>query len=534
MENDDAGRVVPTRHIKITGDLPRWGEKLRTDCAWGTCFVRKKSVTLQGTFGKRWTENRGGEIKKHYKNKKDMRRITLISSLLLCMVTATMAQAKYVFFFIGDGMGPNQVLASEMYLAELSGEIGRRQLLMTQFPYSGQVATFSASNGITDSAAAGTCLATGAKTNNGMIGQTPDGEPVESVATKLRKEGWGIGIMTSVAIDHATPAPHYAHTAKRDDYYNIGVQLAASDFQFFGGSGFHTPLNKNDIHAENLYDLCEANDYTIAGGYEAAKAMGRVDKMILVPEEFAADRTLKGESIPYAIDRKDGDLKLSEIVEVALEQLSGYERFFMMVEGGKIDYACHGRDGATAIKETIDMDEALQVAYEFYEQHPDETLIVVTADHETGGMALGNSHYTLNLQALQYQNCSEWILSDKLAALQQEKGKGLKWADVKALLTENTGLYAQVPVSAEEDAELQAAYKKIVRKHATVKTLYKDVNYLSDKANEILNREAKLGWTSYSHTAAAVPVFAVGVGAEHFTGWHDNTEIAPLLYSATR
>ena len=180
------------------------------------------------------------------------------------------------------------------------------------------------------------------------------------------------------------------------------------------------------------------------------------------------------------------------------------------------------------------MDEALWVAYRFYEEHPDETLIVVTADHETGGMALGNSHYTLNLQALQYQNCSEWVLSDTLAAMQQGKGKSLKWAEVKALLSEKLGLYTQVPVSAEEDAELQAAYKNIIRKHTTVKTLYKDVNYLSDKANEILNREAKLGWTSYSHTAAAVPVFAIGVGAEHFTGWHDNTEIAPLIYSATR
>ena len=463
-----------------------------------------------------------------------MKRSTLIISMLLCVAMAAIAQAKYVFFFIGDGMGPNQVLASEMYLAELSGEIGRRQLLMTQFPYSGQVATFSLSNGITDSAAAGTSLASGKKTNNGMIGQTPDGTPAESVATKLRKEGWGIGIMTSVAIDHATPAPHYAHAEKRDDYYNIGTQLATSDFQFFGGSGFHKPVNKKDPSAPNLYDLCEANGYTIIGGYEAAKAMGRVDKMILVPEEFVADRTLKGESIPYAIDRKEGDLKLSEIVEVALEQLSGYEQFFMMVEGGKIDYACHGRDGATAIQETIDMDEALAVAYRFYEQHPDETLIVVTADHETGGMALGNSHYTLNLQALQYQKCSEWILSDKLAALQKEKGKNLKWDDVKTLLSDNVGLYTQVPVSDEEDAELRAAYKNIMRKHATVKTLYKDVNYLGDKANEILNREAKLGWTSYSHTAAAVPVFAVGVGAERFTGWHDNTEIAPLIYRATR
>lgn len=463
-----------------------------------------------------------------------MRKRVLTMGIVLCMAVAAIAQAKYVFFFIGDGMGPNQVLASEMYLAELSGTIGRNQLLMTQFPYSGQVATFSASNGITDSAAAGTCLATGEKTNNGMIGVTPDGEPAESVATRLRKEGWGIGIMTSVAIDHATPAPHYAHSDKRDDYYYIGTQLATSDFQFFGGSGFHQPVDKKDPKAKNLYDLCEENGYTIAGGYDAAKAMVGADKMIMVPEEFVADRTLEGESVPYAIDRKEGDMKLSGIVEVAIEQLSQNDRFFMMVEGGKIDYACHSRDGATAILETIDMDEALWVAYRFYEEHPDETLIVVTADHETGGMALGNSHYTLNLQALQYQNCSEWVLSDTLAAMQQGKGKSLKWAEVKALLSDKLGLYTQVPVSTEEDAELQAAYKNIIRKHATVKTLYKDVNYLSDKANEILNREAKLGWTSYSHTAAAVPVFAIGVGAEHFTGWHDNTEIAPLIYSATR
>lgn len=463
-----------------------------------------------------------------------MKRIFVSFFITTCFALSVLAQAKYVFFFIGDGMGPNQVLASEMYLAELGGTIGRNQLLMTTFPYSGQVATFSASNGITDSAAAGTCLATGEKTNNGMIGVTPDGEPVESVATRLKREGWAIGIMTSVAIDHATPAPHYAHAVKRDDYYNIGTQLATSGFDFFGGSGFHKPVNKHDATAPNLYDLCEANGYTIAGGYNDAKRLLGAEKMILVPAEFTADRTLKGESIPYAIDRTDSDLTLSQIVETAIAQLGNRERFFMMIEGGKIDYACHGRDGATTILETIDMDEALHLAYAFYEQHPDETLIVVTADHETGGMALGNSHYTLNLQALQHQRCSEWILSDRLAELQKQYGKRLSWEQVRTFLSDNLGLYTQVPVTDDEDAELRAAYKNIMHSRSTVKTLYKDINYLGDKANEILNRNAMLGWTSYSHTAAAVPVFAIGVGAEQFTGWHDNTEIAPLIYRATR
>lgn len=463
-----------------------------------------------------------------------MKKTFLIGSFLLCFALCSMAQAKYVFFFIGDGMGPNQVLGAEMYQAELDEVIGRKQLLMTQFPYSGQVATFSASNGITDSAAAGTCLATGEKTNNGMIGVNPDGEPVESVATQLKREGWAIGIMTTVAIDHATPAPYYAHAAKRDDYYNIGTQLATSDFDFFGGAGFHKPAKKDDATAPNLYDLCEENGYILAGGYDDAKQKIGAEKMILVPAEYVADKTLKGESIPFAIDRTDSDLTLSQIVEVAIEQLGKRDKFFMMIEGGKIDYACHSRDGATTILETIDMDNALQLAYQFYLEHPDETLIVVTADHETGGMALGNSHYTLNLQAFQYQKCSEWIFSDKLATLQQERGKNLKWDEVKSMISEYTGLYTKVPVSAEEDAELRAAYKNIMRKHSTVKTLYKDVNYLSDKTNEILNRNAKVGWTSYSHTAAAVPLFAIGVGAEQFTGWHDNTEIAPMLFHATR
>ena len=193
----------------------------------------------------------------------------------------SVAQAKYVFMFIGDGMGPHQVLLTEMYLAELDGKIGRKPLLMTTFPYTGQVATFSASNGITDSAASGTCLASGEKTDNGMIGQTPDGTPAISVASQLKEEGWGVGIMTSVTIDHATPSAHYAHTPSRNNYYIIGTQLAESGFDFFGGSGFYHPQDKENPSAPNLYDLCEQNGYVLAGGYADAKAKIGAEKMML-------------------------------------------------------------------------------------------------------------------------------------------------------------------------------------------------------------------------------------------------------------
>ena len=462
-----------------------------------------------------------------------MKRLSfvLVFSLIALL---SVAQAKYVFFFIGDGMGPHQVLSTEMYLAELEGRIGRTSLLMTTFPYSGQVATFSANSGITDSAASGTCLASGKKTNNGMIGQKPDGTPAISVASRLKEQGWGIGIMTSVTIDHATPASHYAHTPSRSNYYIIGTQLAESGFDFFGGSGFDQPQDKDNLATPNLYDLCEQNGYVLAGGYADAKAKIGAQKMLLVPAERLVDRSRHAGALPYAIDRKEGDLSLPEIVEVAIAQLSIHDRFLMMAEGGKIDYASHANDGGTVLREVLDFDNAIKVAYDFYMQHPDETLIVVTADHETGGMALGNSDYTLNLKVLAEQKCSSDLLSDQLSALQKEAGKRLTWEQVKEVISKNTGLYAEVEMSEEDDQLLQAAFAQMIQHQGVEKSLYKDINALASKALALLNQKSRLGWTSKGHTASTVPVFAIGVGAERFTGWHDNSEIAPLIYEATQ
>ena len=462
-----------------------------------------------------------------------MKRLSFVL-LFSCIALLSMAQAKYVFFFIGDGMGPHQVLSTEMYLAELEGKIGRKSLLMTTFPYSGQVATFSANSGITDSAASGTCLASGKKTNNGMIGQTPDGTPAISVASRLKEQGWGVGIMTSVTIDHATPSSHYAHTPSRNNYYIIGTQLAESGFDFFGGSGFDQPQDKKNPLAPNLYDLCEQKGYVLAGGYADAKAKIGAQKMLLVPAEYLTDRSRHAGALPYAIDRKEGDLSLPEIVEVAIAQLSTHDQFFMMAEGGKIDYASHANDGGTVLREVLDFDNAIRVAYDFYMQHPDETLIVVTADHETGGMALGNSDYTLNLKVLAEQKCSSDLLSDQLSALQKEAGKHLTWEQVKEVISKNTGLYTVVEISKEEDQLLQTAFEQMMQHQGVEKSLYKDINALASKALALLNQKSRLGWTSKGHTASAVPVFAIGVGAERFTGWHDNSEIAPLIYEATQ
>jgi alkaline phosphatase len=362
-----------------------------------------------------------------------------------------------------------------------------------------------------------------------------DNNEVNSVAKILHDEGWPVGIMTSVAIDHATPGAFYAHVDKRDKYFEIGKQLVESNYDFFGGAGFHQPVSPDSTETLNLYEYCEDNEYTLAHGLKDAKGKLDAQKLILIQENDGIDRSKPSESIPYAIDRQSGDLTLTQITETAIAYLENRGKFFMMIEGGKIDYAGHSRDGATNIQEVLDFDEAISVAYRFYMEHPDETLIVVTADHETGGMALGNGKYVLNLQLLQNQKCSSWALNEALKGLYDEFGKKTKWEQVKALLQNTLGFYDTVEISDKDEAKLIAAYKQMLKgKGKTEKTLYNDISELGGTAINLLNKKAKLGWTSYSHTAANVPVFAVGVGAENFTGWYDNTLIMQKILEAVK
>ena len=469
--------------------------------------------------------------------------ICLYSVLCILYSLSASAEIKYIFYFIGDGMGTNQVLSAEMYRSAIQGEpLGRVQTLMTTFPFSGHASTYSKSNGITDSAAAGTCLATGSKTNNGTLGLDADGNRLTTIAEDLKAQGWGIGIMTTVAIDHATPAAFYAHVDKRSDYYKIGKQLCASGFDFFGGAGFHHPQGKHDDKSTNLYRLAGQNGYTIVRSLEEARqsiipsfsseaAAHSINKLILVQPGDTG--MVHGSNLPYAIDRKEGDLTLTQIVSTAIPFLNArYERFFMMVEGGMIDYACHADDAATAIGETWDMNDAMQVAYDFYLAHPDETLILVTADHETGGLALGNSDYTLHLDLLRNQKCSSWVLSDRFTQLFKETSKP-KWTDVKRLYRENLGFWDTVKISDDEEDDLKDLYEKACEgKAKDVKNMYKSINALAEAGIALLNKKAHIGWTTRAHSAHAVPIFAIGPNAELFSGWHDNSDIVPLLKKA--
>ena len=203
-----------------------------------------------------------------------MRRVLHFSSLLLIICFAltscnTKEEAKYVFYFIGDGMGVNHVNGTEMYQASLdSGKIGREPLLFTQFPAAGMVYTFSASNPVTDSAAGGTALASGYKTYNGAIGMDDEKNAILSVAHMAKDAGKKVGVTTSVSVDHATPAAFYAHQPKRNMYYEIANDLIVSDFDFYGGSGFLKPNTTYDKQeAPSIYPMFTEAGFTLAKGY---------------------------------------------------------------------------------------------------------------------------------------------------------------------------------------------------------------------------------------------------------------------------
>ena len=468
-----------------------------------------------------------------------MKRISLICSFLFMLTISLSAQqAKYVFYFIGDGMGVNQVLGTEMYLSELKGEIGVTPLLFTQFPYSTMATTFSATNGVTDSAAAGTALATGKKTKNGSLGVTKDSEKVNSVASWAKENGYRVGVSTSVSIDHATPAAFYAHQDKRSAAYQIGLDLIETNFDFYAGSDFVDPNNnkaKDGKAYESLYDLVQKAGFTIARGYkDYQKKAKKADKMILFQTEKASQKN--NSSIPYAIDRKKGDLSLAEITRAGINFLSKdlSKGFFLMVEGGKIDWAGHANDAATNFREVIDIDEAIKVAYEFYSQHPDETLIVVTADHETGGISIGNGSYNLNLQALKSQKMSEEEFTLLVNGLRAKYKNQVPWEAIQQALKENFGFWDSVKLNEKQEARLKAIYDKSFGNQPVdlEKTLYSQSEPIASEAKRILNSIANVGWVSGGHSAGYVPVYTIGANAQLFQGRIDNTEIPEKIAEA--
>lgn len=461
-----------------------------------------------------------------------MKRIfSFFVAALLVLTAFAEGQVKYVFYFIGDGMGVNQINVTETYLAALKGRIGIEPILMSEFPVVGMVNTYSATNGVTDSAAGGTALATGRKTKNGAIGVLEDLQtPCTSIAAWAKQSGKAVGIATNVAITHATPASFYAHQPSRKMYYEIGQDLCRSGFDFFAGADFHRPNTKEG--EPTLREQARKAGYTIlTGGYKEYQKKGRrADKLILFQSDEQNEK-LGSDHLPYALDQTKNDLTLEQIVRAGINFLTSKQTdgFFFQIEGGMIDYACHANDIGNAINEVLDLDKAVKVAYEFYQQHPDETIIVISADHETGGLVMGRGPYELHTDLLKFQTRSIEETMRILKQLYKKNPKGFTSAEVDKQLLTILGLGSSISLTDQQKERINNRCVAIEKAIAEDKEVEKRIEELCGTCKRILSEVALISWASGGHSNGYVPIYAIGPGTEVFQGRIDNIEIASAM-----
>ncbi len=471
---------------------------------------------------------------------------------------------KYVFLFIGDGMSLPQRMMAEEFSRSTTG----KGLTINAMPVQGYSKTSSASNFITDSAASGTAIACGEKTNNGRIGMDAEGKKdLESVAELAKKNGRSVGILTSITINHATPASFYAHNVSRDNYYDIGLDLIKSGFDYFGGGGLQGNRNGDN----DIYKLAEKEGYTVAYKDEVPKVDLKADKLFV--------RGHNGQ-LPYAIDKPADEWGLAEYTQQCIDFLMLKEKpFFVMVEGGNIDHHGHSNDAGASLRETMEMDRAVSVIMDFAKKHPNDTLLVVTGDHETGGLTLGfaNTQYESSIYLLGNQKCSSDEFKNKVNQLADkilgprrmgppgrrqenqenqapQEEKTIKFDDIKPLITENFGLIFDNQSSNGNNGAVQANLRSADRNARRKLNLVLSKSE-QDRIEEAFNRQfpngkragfgggdavantvvaifdnkSSVGWTSGAHTALPVDTSSYGVNASVFGGMYENSDIAKKL-----
>jgi alkaline phosphatase len=468
---------------------------------------------------------------------------------------------KYVFLFIGDGMSYPQVQSAAYFGGKDAAGIvdvvknsenpsdspAGSVLSFMKFPVTGSAQTYDATSFAPDSASTATSILTGKKTHSSSINVDITKKiKFRTIAEQLKaQKQWKIGVLTTVNLNHATPAAMYAHQASRKSNYPIGLELVASGFDYFAGGALMEPQDKNKDKT-SIYTLATQAGYTVATTQKDAAALKKGAKAIVVAETLADENSLS-----YDEDRKDGEWALRDYVRKGIEVLDNPTGFFMMVEGGKIDWACHANDARSSIADTVALSDAVKEAVAFYNKHPKETLILVTADHETGGLTIGFSgtDYNLFFKNLKNQKISyAKYNTDYVDSYKKNKTPfDTVMADIETLFglkapdkaahdagnDRNGGLY----LTDYEYGRIKAAYDKTMSGSKTTTQqeyeLYGTYEPLTVTVTHILNNKSGIGFTSYSHTGLPVPVFAAGAGQSVFTGYYDNTDIYKKMAALT-
>ncbi len=430
-----------------------------------------------------------------------MKTTAYLSALLVMVASLALSDdVKYVFVLIGDGYGPIQRRATET----LTGET----LAMSRMEKTLFTGTDNAAGKTTDSAASGTAIACGVKTYNGVVGRDKQGRPVESIAMKLKEKGVKIGLISSSPLTDATPAAFYAHQAKRSMPREIGMDMAKSGITFIGGAGVQD--------TNTLTDLRTAGWSVIEGSNVLSQVKPGVQTFV--------------NSAPYT-PWNPGDTPtsptLAEYLSKAIEVLDGPNGFFIMLENGHIDHSGHNNDAGTMWREVLELDAAVKVALEFQAKHPAQTLVLVTADHETGGLQADNLD-PAKLQILRRQrapkNVKNWApaeLMAKSAAAAPPVAEGNRKAALLSSLQDYLGITF-------DDAE-RARVGDSIDKALAGKSPKDNMSKAFNDAFVMRDKRAGIRYTTGGHSSTKTITNVQGPGSDRFEDPLENSDIPHLL-----
>ena len=428
----------------------------------------------------------------------------LAMSFMACVGYAQQtAKPKYVFLFIGDGMGPT----TRQYYAHEYPDSS-----LENFPVTVQTGTNNVHNSTTDSAASGTAIACGIKTYNKAIGVDAQKKPVISLAKKLRDRKYSIGIITSVSLNDATPAAHYANRNGRAEYAGILEDLYASNFNFFAGGSIARPpkFTMDDFAAQlKKHNYHFRSDFT----FDSATP---TDRIVFI-----------GSMLPDWPAAKRPRHLLSEVTAYAANCLvKNPNGFFVMIEGGAIDHRNHNNDLAGAMREMREFDLAIKTALEFQKKYPKETLIIITSDHDTGGMNI-----------LGYKDASMWTKQINMAITADGKvARRIDKLSDKEIIEYLAKYFGMGKLSENEYntmAEALRVYRDPeLRKKKEFRSMYGTYNPVVVQMLRLRDARSGVNWSSFSHTPRKVLTNASGVGQELFKEVKENSDIPHIISRA--
>ena len=479
-----------------------------------------------------------------FKAKTFKRVLSLCFFFALCLILNACKEeklAKYVFFFIGDGASYAQRRLTELANAE--------KMFINTLPIQGSMTTAAVQSNLPDNAAAAGALASGKQVEESMISMLGKDLPAVPLITSVAAQnGYTVGILTDTALDDAVAASFYAHSPKKQNYYDIAVQAKDSGISLMIGQAFKRPKS---FKKEDLKDVLRA------GGYKQISSVTQ-------KEQLPSGKVITAfRKIPFTIDAKASSPSLALFVEKAIEKFRQEKGFVLITIAGKMNQAAQMHDTAALMREMDSFDLAVKKAYDFYREHPQETLIVVAGTVETGGMTLGiNNSADLNIDVLKNQKTSAESFKTVINRFRKRRQVGASLEDFMPQIEKNFGLLrlskeqkkeltAQAKkedeaakqklamnLTAAELSELREAYRysmtDTAKRPKTEAYLNKYGKYdpLQMAPMRILARRAGVGYSTFGQTAVPIPVSAVGNGAFFFMGSYPQTALFEKILRA--